>query len=291
MKIQYVDHRFSALVRRRIEQAEEIIAEYEAAGYQITLRQLYYQFVARDLIPNNQREYKKLGAAIADARLAGLLDWDSIADRTRGLKGNQHWDDPASILAAARDSYLEDLWLDQDYYVEVWVEKDALANVVSRAAQNRDVNWFSCRGYTSLSEMHVAAMRLQEHQRAGKTVRIIHLGDHDPSGMDMSRDIFDRIETFIGEIDVRRIALSIEQVRRYRLPHNPAKVTDSRYKKYQEEFGDKSWELDALKPEVMAKMIDDAIMEVMDTDRFAAAKKAQEKSRGIIAKFVKSCEE
>ena len=65
-----------------IDQANEIIDEYQADGYDLTLRQLYYQFVARNLIPNSQSEYNKLGTAINNGRLAGLIDWDAIKDRT-----------------------------------------------------------------------------------------------------------------------------------------------------------------------------------------------------------------
>jgi hypothetical protein len=81
--IKYKDFNFRSASLSVIELANSIIAEYQAQGYDLTLRQLYYQFVARGIIPNSDAEYKKLGSVINDGRLAGLIDWDSITDRTR----------------------------------------------------------------------------------------------------------------------------------------------------------------------------------------------------------------
>ena len=116
-----------------IQRANEIIAEYEAQGFALTLRQLYYQFVARRLLENRQSEYKRLGSIINDARLAGLIDWDSIEDRTRELRSHAHWDDPSEIVAACASQYREDLWASQEHRPEVWIEKDALVGIIGLA--------------------------------------------------------------------------------------------------------------------------------------------------------------
>jgi hypothetical protein len=113
-----------------IDAANIIIAEYEAAGFTLTLRQLYYQFVSRDLIENKQTEYKRLGSIINDARLAGLIDWSAIEDRTRNVRTVTTWTEPAEIVKAVAAQYKEDLWDSQDHRVEVWVEKDALLGVI-----------------------------------------------------------------------------------------------------------------------------------------------------------------
>jgi hypothetical protein len=197
MKICYQKKNFSGTSIKVIEKANEIIEDYEAQGYDLTLRQLYYRFVSLGLIPNKDTEYKKLGSIINDARLAGMIDWDRITDRTRNLRSNAHWDSPRDIISACANQFRHDKWKDQNQYVEVWIEKDALVGILEQACRPLDVPHFSCRGYTSQSEMWAASQRLLEQIRAGKKVHIIHLGDHDPSGVDMSRDIEDRIKMFL----------------------------------------------------------------------------------------------
>jgi hypothetical protein len=180
-----------------VEQANAICEAYAAQGYDLTLRQCYYQFVARGLIENTERSYKRLGTILNRARMAGMLDWSHIVDRTRNLESLTHWDDPAEILRAAARGFHVDTWSTQPTRVEVWVEKEALAGVVERAAEAWVCAYFSCRGYVSQSEQWAAAQRLRQYLVAGQRVVVVHLGDHDPSGLDMTRDIRDRLTTFI----------------------------------------------------------------------------------------------
>jgi hypothetical protein len=265
-KIAYQTFRFKPESLDIITVAEEICEQYAADGYDLTLRQLYYQFVARDYLPNTQQSYKRLGGIVNDARLAGLIDWDHLVDRTRNLASLATWSSPASIVSACAAQYREDKWRDQAEYVEVWVEKEALAGVVARAANAWQVPYFSCRGYVSQSEMHGAAQRIREHERGGQKVTVIHLGDHDPSGLDMTRDIRDRIAMFGSLATIKRIALNMDQVEQYSPPPNPAKVTDARFTDYQAEYGDDSWELDALDPATLDALIRDEIETHVDQD-------------------------
>lgn len=129
----YEEKRFGADRLAMIAQANKIIATYSAQGYDLTLRQLYYQFVSRDLIPNKQSEYKRLGAIVSEARRAGLIDWDAIVDRTRNLQQLGTWDSPAEVLEEDARWFRYDRWESQPYYVEVWFEKDALMGVFKRA--------------------------------------------------------------------------------------------------------------------------------------------------------------
>jgi len=119
MKIQYQTFNFRDNTVALIGQAEEIITEYMAEGYELTLRQLYYQFVARGIIANKDSEYKRLGSIVNDARLAGLLDWKAIVDRTRKIQINSHWEEPSEIIQAAANSYALDTRQTQPVYVEV----------------------------------------------------------------------------------------------------------------------------------------------------------------------------
>ena len=267
-RIAYIEKRFNASSVAIIEQANEIIEAYRSEGYVLTLRQLYYQFVARDLIPNTQKEYKRLGSIINDARLAGHIDWEAIEDRTRSLDALPHWDSPQDILEAVAGQYRTDKWANQHWRVEVWIEKEALAGVFESACVPLEVPFLSCRGYGSQSVMWRAAMRLISYERAGQEVRILHFGDHDPSGIDMTRDIKDRLALFGFGGEVLRVALNMDQVREHKPPPNPAKVTDSRAADYIRRFGSESWELDALEPAILSRLVRDNVAELVDSEQW-----------------------
>lgn len=283
-KICYEKKKFQGKSLEAITQANTIIGGYAAQGFDLTLRQLYYQFVARDLIPNNLKEYKRLSTIINDARYAGLIDWLHITDRTRSLRSNSHWDEPEDIITSAASSFATDKWATQEYRPEVWIEKDALVGVIEGVCKKMDVSYFSCRGYTSASEMWVAARRLVRYLENGQVPVVIHLGDHDPSGMDMSRDIFDRLELFVkaegyDPADVQRIALNMNQIEMYRPPPNFAKLTDTRASAYIKRYGQNSWELDALEPTVLAGLIEDTVMAYRDDRLWQEAVTLEEQHR------------
>ena len=299
-RISYTYIKFSPERARIVEQANNILISYESQGFQLTLRQLYYQFVSRDLFPaswadaetgstNNERSYKKLGDIVNDARLSGLMDWGHIVDRTRALEKLSTWSDPRSIAQAVVSQYREDLWRTQPRRIEVWVEKDALVGVIEPVCNELQVPYLSCRGYTSQSEMWNAGQRLLGYRKAKQYPLIIPLGDHDPSGKDMSRDIQSRLEVFTGNIvRVQRVALNMDQIEQYSPPPNPAKVTDSRAAAYIEEFGNQSWELDALEPAVIADLIRDAVKPHIDQKAWDLAVEEQEANRERLRKAAES---
>ena len=267
MKIAYQSKRFGAAALEKIEKANEIIAGYEAQGYDLTLRQLYYQFVSKALIANNEREYKNLGNIINDASLAGLISWKAIVDRTRHVRRMPSWTGAKEIVEACAGQFKLDRWEGQEYRPEIFIEKDALVGVIEGICNETDVPYFSCRGYTSQSAMWDAAQRLEKYQQNGQTPIIIHLGDHDPSGIDMSRDIQDRLNLFMEDgIEVLRVALTMKQVEQYKPPPNPTKLTDSRSSGYVDKYGNESWELDALSPEVITGLIRDEILARREPD-------------------------
>lgn len=329
MKIKYENKKFSADKMAVVDAAVAICEEYAEQGFALTLRQLYYQFVARDLVQNTQKSYDRLGDIVRDARLAGLFDWDFIVDRTRNLSKLSTWASPEKMIERAAKQYLTDTWAPQKRRLEVWIEKDAAIGVIEHVCNENNVPFFSCRGYTSASEMWEAGTRIGEYLRNGEQTIILHIGDHDPSGLDMTRDIEDRLRLFVsqdwvnefpvarplsrGNIrasqrevmreqgstiedhelpwQVKRIALTMEQIEEYNPPPNFAKTTDSRFLKYQEETGlNESWELDALEPSVMEELIQDEIDAFKDHDAFAAAEMAQEKDREVLNKVKENWE-
>jgi hypothetical protein len=261
-----------------------------AQGYVLTLRQLYYQFVARDIVPNTMQEYKRIGSVINDARLTGRLDWEAIEDRTRNLEQLSTWDSPKDILDATAKQFRFDWWDSQPVRIEIWVEKEALVGVIERVAHRYRVPYFACRGYASQSELWRAGCRFIEHNERGQPVKVLHLGDHDPSGIDMTRDNDDRLSMFSesGDVEVTRLALNEDQVQKYKPPPNPAKLTDSRATGYIEKFGGKSWELDALDPKVIDDLISAEIEAYIDSDRWNEAKQRETDARARIAKMAKN---
>lgn len=267
-RIAYIENRrFNGESIVLIEHANTILTEYAGMGMSITLRQLYYQFVARGLLANTDKNYKRLGDVVNNARMAGYIDWDHLVDRTRYLRKLPHFADAPHAIRSVEKWYQVDMWKHQEHRPEVWIEKDALVGVIEPVCEELDVPYLSCRGYTSQSEMWGAAQRLMWYLDVGQKPVIIHLGDHDPSGIDMSRDIFDRLELFTGGgVEVCRIALNMDQVNRYQPPPNPAKVTDSRCRDYMLRYGDESWELDALDPPTMTALIRERVDMLADPD-------------------------
>ncbi len=270
--------------------ANQIIEEYQEQGFTLTLRQLYYQFVARDYIENSQQSYKNLGSVINDGRLAGYIDWDAIEDRTRNLEELWHFSSPRDAVEQMRRQYVIDMWENQEVRVEVWIEKEALAGVISGICKELDVPFMSCRGYMSQSEAYAAGMRAREHynQEYQQTI-IIHLGDHDPSGIDMTRDNDERLTMFAGHQSdpvVQRIALNMDQVDHFNPPPNPAKITDSRAKDYIKRFGKKSWELDALDPKVLVELIRRQVETYRDDDLWAEKEEQLEGERARLDEII-----
>lgn len=265
-KEEYISKNFSEPSLEIIGVANKILHKYDVQGYTLTLRQLYYQFVALALLENTDRNYKRLGSIISDARLAGLVDWSHMVDRTRHVNEHTTWLNPGHILSNCSHWFALDRWEGQTHRPEVWVEKDALIDIVAQACEPYQVPYFSCRGYTSQSSMWEAAKRLSDYEGSGQEPVVIHLGDHDPSGIDMTRDIEDRLNLFTGGIRVKRIALNYRQVEKYKPPPNPTKLTDSRSGAYLNNYGHDSWELDALEPDVLKELIQKTVTYLIDDE-------------------------
>ncbi len=283
MKELFVTKVFGADAQAIIDKANGILAEYAGQGYTLTLRQLYYQLVSRGYIANNIKSYKRIGSIISDGRLAGLIDWDHIEDREREVVKPPSWESPGELLEAAAAQFRIDKWENQPSYLEVMVEKTALEGILRPVCRQEQMAFTANKGYSSSSAMYEAAARLRTQLEAGKEVHVLYLGDHDPSGIDMTRDVRDRLTMFMGNVDadcyedddgkkviagffVDRLALNMAQVEEMRPPENPAKITDSRAKSYIAEFGRSSWELDAIEPRELSQLVTDFAARYRDND-------------------------
>lgn len=186
--------------------------------------------------------------------------------------GLDHYKNPMAAVEEVRKKYKRDLWLDQPCRPEVWIEKQALEGVIATICNELRVDFFATKGYNSQSEQWRAGRRFASRYQRGQRPIVIHLGDHDPSGIDMTRDNQERLELFCGApVLVIRLALNMDQIEELKPPPNFAKETDSRFATYREKYGEESWELDALDPRYIHDLIRDAVAGFRDEDRWEKA--------------------
>lgn len=294
MKEAFVDRNFSSSSMEMISIIQVILSEYQSRGYDLSLRQLYYQLVARGVIENSDKSYKRIGSLVNDARLAGLLDWSMIQDRGRVPVRNSHWDSPSDIIESAAASYRVDRWSNQNVYIELMVEKQALEGVLIPVCQKLDIMFSANKGYSSASALYNAGKRARWAMLYGKDVVILYLGDHDPSGIDMTRDVQERLELFSGyntdvelerrELIVHRLALNMDQIEELKPPPNPAKETDARFDSYYEQFGPTCWELDAIEPGSLADLVEEGVFTYRDPDLLTDILEEEEKQKDLLRK-------
>jgi len=243
----------------------------------LTVRQLYYRLVARQLIENSLNSYKRVVDILARARRRGDVDYESIEDRTREVKVPDHdEEEPARVyfqkflnyVKELDENYTMPLWWNQPVLPIVFVEKEALASVFEEVTDPYQVDLVVCRGYPSLTLMHELSKRIIEKQgREGvEEVVGIYFGDFDPSGADIERSVGKSLDSdFDTPITIERAAITMEQIRRLNIPHAPAKVTDSRTNGFVAREG-VAWqvELDAIEPRALQELIKTNIVQHFD---------------------------
>ena len=271
----------------RLEVINQIIEEYAAQGYKLTLRQLYYQLVSKDIIPNKKSEYAKLSRLLKNGRMAGVVDFESIEDRIR-IPRRPYWvNGVTDALEDTIKQYRLDRQEGQNVYIECFSEKDAISNILYRITSYYHIYLNINRGYSSCTAIHDAHQRFECNDQNV----ILYLGDHDPSGLDMVRDIRDRLEEFGSNIEVVPVALTTAQVRQYNPPPNYAKITDPRAKEYIQEYGDTSWEVDALDPDVLHSLLRRHIESWMDMDLFQDIVNQEEEDKETLQEYLRMAEE
>lgn len=263
----------------------KITADYDEMGYRVTVRQVYYQLVSRNILPNTISSYRKTSKLLTVGRMNGEIDWNVIVDKLRKPVMPNEFETMPGFLGAAINSYRKPRWEGQKKYVEVLVEKESLAGILEPVARKYHVSLLADKGYLSYSAMHEAAERIKVHSIPDKSCHVLYLGDHDPSGVDMTRDIEDRLRNFLAYADVERIALTADQIEKYELPPNPAKMKDPRSGRYVSKYGRKSWELDALKPGVLADILESNIKKHMNMRRYNAMVREEEREKAELGKM------
>jgi len=287
-----------------VQASKNVLAEY---SQQITLRQLYYRLVAALVIENTTASYARLITAMTTAREQGLIDPQVFVDLTRQSRAPNCYDDLETFMRVVENAYTRDPWQTQPSYVEVWVEKEALATVFKPVCEELLTRLVVCRGYISISALVESTLRLREHLDREKQIHVLYFGDHDPSGKDIPRvirqglrrwgiryDISDDLETedamergssLIQHF--RIVALNEDQIEEHDLPPMPAKRTDSRAAGFLERHGDEAVELDALPPNVLSEMIREYITDlIVDPGAWEEEKDREAQDRRKLREFV-----
>jgi hypothetical protein len=187
--------------RETIDRIIKIVELFSRKGYTLTLRQLHYQLVTRNWIVNHNSAYQKLSGLLDDCRYGGLIDWNAIEDRGR-VPYLPYWvNDVEHALQDSLDQYRVDRQKDQPNHVELWTEKDALSGILRRSTEKYHIQLVVNKGYTSSSAIYRAYQRILNRIWEGQKVTILYFGDHDPSGLDMVRDIRERLLFFLSRGD------------------------------------------------------------------------------------------
>src|SRR5947209_6986666 len=247
----------------------------------MTVRQVFYQLVSRGLIDKTEAEYKRtVVRLLTDMRRARQLPFAWIADNTRWMRKPRTYDSLEHALESTKQAYRRSLWNDQEAYVEIWLEKDALAGVLLEETGLFDVPLMVTRGYPSLSYLHDAAESISYQ---GKDAYIYYFGDWDPSGRDITRATEAGLREFApdAEIYFRRVAVTAEQIISLNLPTRPTKPTDSRSKSFEGE----SVEVDAIPPATLREMVRDVIEMHIDRDALERTKLVEEQERQTLARI------
>jgi hypothetical protein len=270
-----------------IDQAREILDNYRP----MTVRQVYYQLVSRQVIENNRSAYQGVSDALVAARREGVIPWDWIEDRLRVPRGlGDGWPTVEDYLNDQVEQIVSgfhlEIWPTQPCYVECWLEKDALSGIFENALASYNIGLNVGRGYDGWSSIHNAAVRYRQAEQ--ESVTILYFGDFDPSGEDMVRSLEERLADQEVNPTIIKVALTLEDIERYQLPPNFTKTTDTRRAAFVDRFGDLSVELDALRPDVLRARIIEAVEQHMDMEALRAVRGRQRTDRTWLTKQVEA---
>ena len=249
-------------------------------SHPMTVRQVYYQLVSRQVIENTRGQYQAVSNALVKARQEGIIDWDWIEDRLRRPRAVNMWDDLPDFAETAQRAYRRDVWATQPGYVEVWLEKDALSGIFEDVLRPYGVTLNVGRGYDGWDSIRNAAERYRERE----TVTVLYFGDFDPSGEDMVRSLRERLAFFACNPEIIKCALTHEDIIRHNLPPDFTKKTDSRAAAFVAKYGDMAVELDALPADVLRERLLNEVKSRMDLTALAETRRTENQERQLLIK-------
>lgn len=264
--------------RAAISRIEMAIIDTLERDHPQTLRGLFYRLVSQGIVPKTDAAYKTtVGRLCVRLRRAGVLPYAWLADSTRWQRKPQTHVGLAAALQLTAETYRRAVWADLPDYVEVWLEKDALAGVLLRETAAWDVPLMVTRGYPSLSYLYEAADTIKS---IGKPTTLYYFGDHDPSGVDIPAKVERELTAFAPSIPIRfvRMAVTADQIAAFGLPTRPTKASDTRARRFQ----GGSVEVDAIPAEQLRGLVRDAIRSHIPTGHLHSLHAAEESERELL---------
>jgi hypothetical protein len=268
--------------KAEVEARREALLDIIGDGKPMTVRQVFYQATVHGLVEKAESGYAKVQTDLTVMRRTGELPYDWLADNTRWQRKPRTFDSVEEALRQTAAFYRKSLWTDADSYVEIWLEKDALAGVIYPITSMYDVPLMVARGYASLSFLYNAAEYINT---LDVPAYIYHLGDFDPSGVNAGEKIEETLHDLApdAEIYFERIAVTPEQIDEWDLPTRPTKTSDTRAKSFRSNV---SVELDAIEPNQLRAIVQEAIEAHLPAAQFEVLKAAEKSEREIIGRLV-----
>lgn len=269
--------------REQMEARHEALIRLVRTLKPCTVRQVFYQATVRGIVEKTEAGYDKVQRALVDLRRADRIAYRDLTDNTRWQIRPRTFDNLTDALERTAQLYRRAVWNDVEAYVEVWLEKDALAGVISPITSHYDVPLMVARGFSSLSFLHSAG---EDLAALDKPAYIYHLGDHDPSGVCAGEKIEQTLREFAPDADITftRLAVNPEQIVAWNLPSRPTKTSDSRAKKFG--FAE-SVEMDAIHPDRLRELVEGAILEHLPKDQIEVLRVAEESEREMLRAFAR----
>jgi hypothetical protein len=265
--------------KRLIESMQAILAKQ----YPMTVRQVYYRLVAIAVIKNGIAGYRAVVRLLGIARDDGRIEWDWIVDRTRPEYAPSMWDDPDEFMQGVAKWYRKNFWLLQPNHVEIWAEKDTVIGTIQEITDELGVLVRVGRGYQSKTKKHEI---YEFFKTITKPIVVLYLGDHDSSGRDIGRDVAEQVRDFGCRFRFKRIAIEPADIKKFNLPPDFAKTTDSRTKQFLEKYDDKCVELEALTVEELRRRVDSEVKALIEPEAWKKAERIQEAELEQIKRFM-----
>lgn len=272
------------------ENAIEIVSGYEPG--ELTIRALHYQLVAIGMT-NTMQHYKRVVNAMIEARWSGEINFNVFSDHDREILGETKYEkvsydemveDAELQVYLWVNNYSKNRWENQEYYIEVFIEKKALQGIFQPVCDKNKLALGACKGYPSLTFLYDTANRFNEAEAAGKKGIILYFGDYDPSGEDIPRSINENLEKLGANVFIKRCALMEDQVIEMNLPAAPKKEGDSRSNNWD---GIGQVELDAINPRKLKSMLQNEIDYLFDEDAYESLIAEEEREQELFREHMK----
>ena len=273
-------------ITEKTKKRKELILDWARQHRPVTVRQIFYRLSTLEAVDKSERGYKVVGRLCTQMRLDGEIPFSYFADNTRWMRRPRTYNTIEEALELTAQTYRKSLWQNQTAAAEIWLEKEALAGVIYPVTSLWDVPLMVVKGYPSVTFLHTAASQMKnDYFHHNRITKIFYLGDRDPSGLDIFRNITERIPEFAQNTPIifSHVAVTPAQVRRWQLPSRPTKKKDSRAK----DFEGESVELDAILPSDLRQLVTDCIEKVIDSSQLEQLREIEKMEKESVPGILK----